>query len=127
MLMLGGCCGLLVPLSGFGLFAAASLFTKARKRREITWLLQSFVLGHDRSQALVSRIADVLLVDFSHSVDHQELASAVASYVPAGTRPFLNEAALVEVFREFLWRQYRVALAPPDDSGAVWPPALRPF
>jgi hypothetical protein len=89
--------------------------------------MTDFLLGVDRTQACVTQIHTLLLNYFLHDSQYEELMTAVASFVPGGTAPFLNEAGLSEVFRVFLYKHgVSVPEEAPDQPG-VWPPPPRRY
>ena len=83
-----------------------------------------FVTGEDRSLARVTQIHTLLLNHFLHDAQYEDLMTAAASFVPGGAAPFLDEAALSEVFRVFL-RERRISVpeAPTDQTGSLASPA----
>ncbi len=71
-------------------------------------LLNNFVMGGARGQAEVNAI--------------HALNSAVGSFTPGGSPPYLDEAALAEVFRAFLRNRNISVPETPAESSGVWPP-----
>ena len=92
---------------------------------QIIRLMIDFVFGVDQSQAQVIRIHTLLLNHFLRDDQYEELMTAVASFVPGGAAPFLDEAGLSKAFRVFLWKRHISVPETPTDQTGVWPPPPR--
>ena len=125
MEVMSGCLGLLALLFAAGGGALWSAFWKRRVKPaydQLIRLMIDFVFGVDRSQVRVTQIHTLLLNHFLHDSRYEELMTSVASFVPGGTAPFLDEAGLVKVFQAFL-KSHKVT-GPEEAPGrsSVWPP-----
>jgi hypothetical protein len=123
--VLSGCFALAALVFAAGGGALWRLLWARRARRahdDLVRLMTDFLFGVDQSQARVTQIHTLLLNHFLHDSQYEELMTAVASFVPGGAAPFLDEAGLSEVFRVFL-RKRRISVpeAATDQPG-VWPP-----
>lgn len=120
------CLGAFVLLfGGLGAVILRTLGPRHRAYHHIIRLMTDFIFGVDQSQARVTHIHTLLLNHFLHDSRYEELMTAVASFVPGGAAPFLNEAGLSEVFRGFLRKRGISVPEPPTDQAGVWPPAPR--
>lgn len=112
----------------FGGLGAVLIRTVGPRRmayNQIIRLITDFVFGVDQSRARVIQIHTLLLNHFLHDSQYEELMTAVASFAPSGTAPFLDEAGLSEVFRVFLGKRHIPVPEPPTDQPGVWPPPPR--
>ncbi len=117
------CLGVFALLfGGLGAVILRTLGPRHRAYSHIIRLVTDFVFGVDQSQARVTQIHTLLLNQFLHDSRYEELMTAVASFVPGGAAPFLDEAALSEVFRDFLRKRHISVPEPPTDQPGVWPP-----
>lgn len=120
------CLGVFALLfGGLGAVIIRTLGPRHRAYNEVIRLMTDFIFGVDQSSAHVTRIHTLLLNHFLHDSHYEELMTAVASFIPGGAAPFLDEARLSEVFRVFLRKRRIPVPEPPTDQAGVWPPPPR--
>ena len=111
---IGGARIVVAPVIVFGVRYAHGRRRRADARQRLTTMLQSFVFREDQSEPLVQQIHALLVQHLQDEPEYERLATAVASFVPGGQPPFLDETRLAAEFRHFL-------KMPLEDEGA-WPP-----
>lgn len=120
------CLGVFALLfGGLGVVLSRTLGPRRMAYNQMVRLMIDFIFGVDQSQARVIQIHTLLLNHFLHDNQYEELMTAVASFVPDGAAPFLDEAGLSEVFRVFLRKRHISVPEEAQDRSGVWPPPPR--